>query len=244
MSTTKESPHGTYRKNAVIAGVLFILGTIPGAIIAGLSYPVSNVPDYLLRMAPNENLITFGIIIQFIAAISCAGISVALYPILKKYSESLAIGAVGFRLAENILQILKVVGMFTLLTLSREFISAGAPATSSFRGAAEIVKTASAWMTNGPALICFSIGASMYYIVFYQHRLVPRWLSGWGLVGISLIFITSILVMAEIVPAYGIAQGITGLPIMVQEMVFAVWLIAKGINPSVVASRAAKADMN
>ena len=111
MNTTKESPLRTYRKNAVIAGVLFILGTVPGAIIAGLSYAVSNVPDYLLRMAPNESLVTFGIMIQFIAAISCVGISVALYPTLKKYSGSLAIGAVGFRLAENILQILKVVGI-------------------------------------------------------------------------------------------------------------------------------------
>jgi hypothetical protein len=239
VSTTKENPLGTYRKNAAIAGVLFFLGTIPGAIVAGLSYPVSNVADYLLRMAPNENLITLGMIIQFIAAISCASISVALYPILKEFSEGLAIGAVGFRLAENILQILKVVGMFILLTLSREFIRAGAPATSSIQGAAEIVKTASAWMTNGPALICFSIGAAMYYIVFYRHRLVPRWLSGWGLVGIGLIFITSILVTAEIVPAYGTAQGITGLP-----MVFAVWLIAKWVNPPAVPSRTAQENMN
>jgi hypothetical protein len=244
MNTTKESPHGTYRKNAVLAGVLFIIGTVSGVISAAVCIPVWNAPDYLLRLSANENLINLGIILQFIMAISCAGISLALYPILKKFSEGLAIGAVGFRLIENMLQILKAVSMITLLALSQEFVRAGSPTTSYFQGAAEIITTASDWMIHGAALICFSIGASMYYIVFYQHRLVPRWLSGWGLVSIALTIISSLLVMTGIIPAFGTIQGAANLSIFAQEMVLAVWLIVRGVNPSAVASVSAQTAMS
>ena len=227
MNTNKESPHGTNRKNAVIAGVLFIIGTVSGIISA----MVWNAPDYLLRMSANENLITIGAILQFIMAISCAGISLALYPILKKFSESLAIGAVGFRLMENMLQILRTVGMVSLLSLSQEFIRAGSPPHLYFQGAGEIITAVSDWVTHGAALICFSIGAAMYYIVFYQYKLVPRWLSVWGLVGISLVSIGSVLVMLHAIPGFGTVQMVLNLPIFPQEMVLAAWLIAKGFNP-------------
>jgi hypothetical protein len=244
MNTTKESPHGTNRKNAAIAGVLFIIGTASGVESAILSSPVLKAPDYLLRISANENLFTIGIILQFIMAISCAGSSLALYPILKKFSEGLAIGAVGFRLIENMLQILLGVSMISLLALSQEFIRAGSPTNSYFQGAGEIITAASDWMIHGAALICFSIGASLYYIVFYQHRLIPRWLSVWGLVGVTLATTSSLLVMLHIIPGFGAIQMVLNLPIFPQEMVFAVWLIAKGINPSATASGSAKADMN
>jgi hypothetical protein len=212
-------------------------------ISAAICNPFWNTPDYLLRLSANENLINLGIILQFLMALACAGISLALYPTLKKFSEGLAIGAVGFRLIENMLQTLKAVSMIAMLALSQEFIRAGAPTTSYFRSAGEIITTASDWMV-GAALICFSIGASMYYIAFYQHRLVPRWLSGCGLVSLALATIFSLLVMTGIIPSFGTIQITANLSILVQEMVFAVWLIAKGINPSAGASRSAQTAMS
>lgn len=244
MNPTNGSPHGTNRTNAVIAGVLFIIGTVSGVISAAICIPVWNAPDYLLRLSANESLINLGAMLQFIMGISCAGISVALYPILKKYSESLAIGAVGFRLMENMLQILKAVSMITMLALSQQLIRAGSPAASYFQGAGEIITTASDWMIHGAALICFSIGAAMYYIVFYQHRLVPRWLSGWGLISVTLVTIASVLVMFGVIPGFGTVQGAANLSIFAQEMVLAVWLIAKGFHPSAVATVSAKTATN
>jgi hypothetical protein len=142
------------------------------------------------------------------------------------------------------LQILKAVSMITMLALSQEFIRAGSPTNSSFQGATEVITTASDWMIHGAALICFSIGAAMYYIVFYQHRLVPRWLSGWGVASITLVTFASVLVIFGVIPGFGTIQGVANLSIFAQEMVLAVWLIAKGINPSAVAALSAKVDMN
>lgn len=70
----------------------------------------------------------------------------------------------------------------------------------------------------------------MYYGIFYRYRLVPRWLSAWGLIGITSTVITSTLVMLGAIPGFGTVQMIANLPIALQEMVFAVWLIAKGVN--------------
>lgn len=232
MNTTNESPFGPNSRNAVIAGVLFIIGTVSGVISAVIGIPVWNTPDYLLQLSANESLVNLGAILQFIMGISCAGISIALYPILKKYSASLAIGAVGFRLIENMLQILKAVSMITLLALSQQITRAGSLNASYIQSMGQIITTASDWMIHGAALICFSIGAAMYYIVFYQYRLVPRWLSVWGLIGITLATIASLLVMLGVIPGFGTVQLIANLPILPQEMVFAVWLIVKGIHPT------------
>jgi uncharacterized membrane protein len=85
-------------------------------------------------------------------------------------------------------------------------------------------------------LLSFGIGALMYYIVFYQFRLVPRWLSIWGLVGIILTIISALLVMFHLLPPFGTIQVILNLPILPQELVLAFWLIAKGFNlPAVTA---------
>jgi hypothetical protein len=128
--------------------------------------------------------------------------------------------------------------------LSQEFTKAGAPDATYFQTIGAIIKAGDAWLINGATLLLWCIGASMYYSVFYQYRLVPRWLSGWGLVGITLATISSVLVMLHVIPGFGTVQMAFMPPIFLQEMVFAVWLIAKGINSSAVAPRAAKIATN
>jgi hypothetical protein len=151
---------------------------------------------------------------------------------------------VGFRVAEGILEILGGVITIGLLALSQEFVKAGAPDAAYFQTIGAIIQAGDAWLSNGAAVLLWCIGALMYYTVFYQYRLVPRWLSGWGLVGIALTTISSALVMLHIIPGFGTVQVVSDLPIALQEMVFAIWLIAKGVNPSAVASLAAKTATN
>jgi hypothetical protein len=59
---------------------------------------------------------------------------------------------------------------------------------------------------------------------------VPRWLSVWGLVGAALYIVPPLGSM------FGHSLGVLMAPLALQEMVMAVWLIAKGFNPSAVAS--------
>jgi hypothetical protein len=239
MNTTKGSPYGTYRINAVIVGVLFIIATVAGTIAASIGNPIVDAPDYLTKISANENTIITDAFLVFLMAISCAGIGLGLYPIMRKYSVGMAIGAVGFRVIESMIDMLGGVSTIALLALSQEFVKAGAPDALYFQTIGAVIKAGDEWLSNGVMLLSWCIGALMYYSVFYQYRLVPRWLSGWGLVGITLTTISSVLVMFHIIPGFGTIQMVANLPIALQEMVFAIWLIAKGVNSSAVAPKAA-----
>jgi hypothetical protein len=228
----------------VIVGVLFIIGTVTGTIAAIISKPILDAPDYLIKISAKESQIIIGSFLVFLMGVACAGIGLALYPLMKKYSPGLAIGVVGFRVAEGILEILDGVLTIGLLTLSQEFVKVSASGATYFQTIGAIIKAGDAWMSNGATLLLWCIGALMYYAVFYQYRLVPRWLSVWGLVGITLATVSGVLVMLHVIPGFGTVQMLLSLPIFPQELVLAVWLIAKGFNPSEVASLPAKTATN
>jgi hypothetical protein len=240
MNTTKERPHGTDRKTAIVVGVLFIIGTVSGVLMLPLLGNTLNAPDHLTAISTNEGQMIIATLLKFTMGVACAGIGLALYPILKKYHEGLAFGAAGFRVIEGMVDIVGALLLIALLALSQEFVKAGAPVSSYFQTADVLINTGIGWFTSVAMLLTFGIGALMYYVVFYQFRLVPRWITVWGLVGITLTIISALLVMFHLLPPFGTIQVILNLPILPQELVLAVWLIAKGFNPSAVVSEAAK----
>ena len=244
MITTKERSHRTHRTNAAIVGVLFILGTVPALLSLPLASNTVNAPDHLSAISTNEGQMLLFTAIKFLMGIACAGIGLALYPILRKYNEGLAIGSAGFRVIEGGLQIVGCLLYIVILALSQEFVKAGAPASSYFQTADAVLNAGIGWFRDAANLLTFGIGALLYYVVFYQSRLIPRWLSVWGLVGITLSMLSALLVMFHLLPPFGTIQVILNMPILPQELVLAGWLIAKGFNPSVIASRSAKTATN
>ncbi len=227
---TENITDNPFRLNAAIAGVLFIIGTASGVLSAAIGKPLVDAPDYLGKLASNEGTILLASLLQFIMGVSCAGIGLALYPILKKYAEGRAIASVGFRIIEGVLEILGAVALIVLLALSREFLKEGGPDASFFQTAGSVIKGGTAWINNVATLLSWCIGALLYYSVFYRYRLVPRWISLWGLLGISLTIVSCFTVMFGVIPAFGTVQVVSNLPIALQEMFFAVWLIAKGVK--------------
>jgi hypothetical protein len=243
MNTTKERPHGTDRMTAAVVGVLFIIGTVSGLLMLPF-IAILNAPDHLTTIAAHEGQMIIATLLKFIMGVACAGIGLALYPMLKKYNGGLAIGAVGFRIIEGVVHIVGALSYVALVALSQEFVKAGAPAASYFQTTDVLINVGKDWLTNVALLLTWSISALLYYLVFYQHNLVPRWLSGWGLVGITLTFISCLLVMFHLITPAGTIQVVLQAPIMLQEMVLAVWLIVQGVNPSAVAPLSEKTATN
>lgn len=221
---------------ARIVGVLFIIGTVAGILGQIIVGPIVGASDYLVQLSANENQVLAGAFFEIVMAVACASIAIWLYPVLKNYSESLALGAVCFRLIEGVLYFVAVIGLISLLTLSQEFVKAGAPDSSYFQTIGTLLMAGYNWVGNVPLLLSWCIGALMYYYIFYRSKLIPRWLSGWGLAGIVLCMAGTILVMFHLVDPLSTAQVILNLPIALQEMVLALWLIVKGFNPSALAA--------
>jgi hypothetical protein len=236
---TQVNSCGTDRNTAAVVGVLFILGTVPAFLSLPLALNTVNAPDHLTAIAAHQGQMILLTAIKFIMGMACAGIGLALYPVLKKYNEGLAIGAAGFRVIEGVFAVIGALLYIALLALSQEFVKAGSPASAYFQTVDAIVNAGIGWLRDGAMLSAFGIGALMYYVVFYQTRIVPRWLSVWGLVGIILTIIGAGLVMLRLLPPFGTIQVILNLPILPQELVLAVWLIVKGFNPPAAASGAA-----
>jgi hypothetical protein len=101
------------------------------------------------------------------------------------------------------------------------------------------------WASLVLAQFGWVIGALMYYYVFYRTNLIPRWLSGWGLVAIILhlasVFVT---MFTQIDPFSGSLTILMNIPAGLQELTLAVWLIVKGFNPSAIAALFAKTATN
>lgn len=233
------------RKTAIIVGVLFLLGWFAGAFGAILMKPILDDPNYLIKLTENKNLVMLEAFLQLVMAFAVAGIAIWLYPILRKHNEGLALGAVGFRIIENVFQIVAALGLLLLLTLSQEVVKADALTASNFQTLGSLLLAVRFWASLVLAQIGFCLGALMYYYVFYQSKLIPRWLSGWGIVAIILhltsVFLTMFL---QIDPFSGSPIIFLSIPIGLQELTLAVWLIVKGFDPSVIASASVKVDRN
>jgi hypothetical protein len=215
------------RTSARITGVLLILGTVPILFALALWGKPLMSPDYLSSMAANRGQIYMLALTIMVMGLACAGIGISLYPVLKPHNKGLALTAMGFRLMEGPLQLVTAVGIIALLAVSQEFVKAGSPPDSFYQGAGAAIKAVNDWLSTA-FYLPFCIGASSYYIIFYRARLVPRWLSVWGLVGILGMLVASFVGIRGLLDASSPVSTLLCLPIMVQEMVLAVWLIVRG----------------
>jgi len=224
------------RKTAIIVGVLFIVATAAPIMTApflgflGGGLLGEPIPDYLVSVSANENQVYIGMFIELIWALAVIGIPVMLFPILKKHNEALALGFFSLRFIEGLSTIVGSIILLTLLALSQEFVKAGVPDASYHQTSGTLLLAAREWAFMIGSGLVWSLSALILNGMLYQSRLIPRWLSVWGLVGATLSFATYLLQF------FGIDLDILFLPIAVQEMVFAVWLIVKGFNSSAIAS--------
>ena len=219
----------TNRNTARIVGVLFIIGTVAGVLSVVFAGSILSDPNYLIKVSVNNQII-IGALFVLMMGLALAMVPVMMFPIFRKYNETLALGSVVFRGAlEAVIYIAMVISWLLLLTVSQEYVKAGAPDASHFQTLGTLLLKASDQI-NSILEIVFSLGSLMIYYLFYQSKLIPRWLSVWGLIG-------AILYLAEgLFHMFSVDFSILMAPLALLEMVLAVWLIVKGFNPSAIAS--------
>ena len=224
----------THRSIARIVGVLFIVATVASLLSIAFLGSVDS-PDYLTKISASGSQVAGGVLIRFIAAFASAGIAISLYPVLRNYRKGLALAAVGFRIIEATFYTLGAVSVLLLLTLSQEFVKTGVADPGYFQTSGALLHALNDW-AGLAGVLAFYVGGLMYYRVFYQTRLVPRWLAAWGVGAVALGFVAAILVLFGATGSMSPVQMALNAPIGLQEMVLAVWLIVKGFNKSAITS--------
>lgn len=217
------------RKIALAAGVLYLLTFVSIPIFA-LYAPVHD-PNYIIGPGPDSAVI-FGGVLEIIVALACIGTAVALYPVLKRQNEGVALGFVGARVLEAGTIFAGVVCLLSVVTLRQ----AGAGANALVTGQALVALHD--WFRLGQNLMP-AVNALLLGSLLYQSRLVPRVLPVLGFIGAPLLIANTIALMFGITsgPIY-VLTGIGVLPIALWEFSLGVWLVVKGFNPSAITSQA------
>ncbi|MBM7691709.1 hypothetical protein JOC77_001116 [Peribacillus deserti] len=228
------------KKAAKIVGVLFIVAAVTSVMGLILKRPILIGPDYLINGSENANQVVLGVVMELLLVVAAIGTATTMFPILRKYNETIALWHVCFRFLEAIVITVGAISILALLTLSREFVAAGSSDIASFQASGTSLKAIHDWtFLLGPNFM-LGLNTMMYSFIFYKTRLVPRFIPILGMTGAALIFICALLVMFGVFPQVSVWGAIFAIPVAANEMILAVWLIVKGFNESALASISAK----
>jgi len=222
----------TNKKIATTAGALFLTAMAASLLGGGLVESVISAPDYLLAVSENETLVIAGTLLELANAIAVVGIGVLMFTVLKQHNEIMALGYLSIRVVEAVFCSVIVISPLSLIRLSQEYSIAGADAAYlQTVGAQSIAERASVYDLLIP--VFFSLGALLLYSSLYQSKLLPRFISVWGLIAAILILTLNLLSTFNVEVGMG-ASLIFALPIILNEIFMGIWLIVKGFNSSAV----------
>lgn len=238
-TTTKRIPMDSMRKTALVAGILYLitfLASIPAVFLLG---PVLTNPNYILGPGADTQ-VTFGAMLDLINAIAGIGTAVALYSVVKRQHEGLALGFVTSRIFEGAVIVIGVVSILAVVTLRQHGAAAGDAASLVPAGRA-LVAVRDATFLIGPGLIPAGLNALLLGTLMYRSRLVPRVIPVMGLIGAPLLLSANLGIIFGINDQLSVWSAI-GLPgIFFWELSLGLWMTFKGFNrsaPLMVASAA------
>jgi hypothetical protein len=222
--------------SARIVGILFLLAAVTAVIGLNLYDPILNGPDYLRNGSEHANQVVLGALMELMLVVSAVGTATTMFPLLRQYNETIALWHVCFRFLEAIVITVGVISVLSLLTLSQEFVAAGAPDPSSYHSSGNILQAIHDWTFMLGPLFMLGINTVMYSYIFYKTKLVPRFISILGMTGGVSVFVCSLFVMFGIFPQISFWGAILAVPVAANEMILAVWLIVKGFNEKAIAT--------
>ncbi|MEM8859309.1 MAG: DUF4386 domain-containing protein [Chloroflexota bacterium] len=184
----------------------------------------------LARTAADASQLTTSAFLTLLMGMSLVAMTVFLYPIFKKDSEALAVSMLLFRGAlEGAAYIMATFNILMLIALGREYAATGAD-SASLQSVGNVVYQY--FDLFAPILsITFLIGATCLYISFYRTKLIPRWLSVWGLIGVAPYMAYAMMQFFHVDTGFGVYLQV---PLGIQELVMGLWLIVAGFNPAAV----------
>jgi len=170
----------------------------------------------VLMITTLESLIIV-MLMELISGVAVILIAVIMFPILKTYNEKLDLGYIIIKIIEGGLMIIAGIMFLSQNTLLLEICD---------------------WIYVSHAYI-FIPGALILYYLLYQSKLVPRFISVWGVIALILLLIVNLLEIMGHSPAWSMLFYIQ---IMLNEVCLAIWLIAKGFNEDAITSGVVKTE--
>jgi len=209
------------RKDSIIVGLLFIIAIFASLIGGTIIEGVITTEGYLETLADNSSNLRFGVILELVNGIAVIGIAVILYKYIKIYSERYAVAYIGLRIIEAIACVLAAVIAMSFITLSRDFSALNLVNLNIIQN---VINGFRNDILGILVPIFFSLSSFILYYTLYRIKLVPRYISIWGLIGVVLIFSMNVFGIS------GDIQMLFALPIITNELFLGFYLIIKGLK--------------
>tara|TARA_R110002167_G_scaffold71696_6_gene202171 strand:+ start:2239 stop:2934 length:696 start_codon:yes stop_codon:yes gene_type:complete len=222
------------RKKSISVGALLILSIVVGILSID---PVIDGMDNLESVSINSNAILIRAFMQFILGLIYASIPIILYSLLKKINTSLTIGFLVFRIISVGFIFIGWLSILLLLALSQEFVTSGSPELLYFKTLDNLLRSGRDLINHVAMPLILSVGNLMFYYILYQSKIIPNWLSLWGLIATILSSVlASLLLMFDVIGIINATYVSLAFPTALLEIVLATWLIVKGFDSNVVNS--------
>ena len=218
------SPH---RRIALVAGALYLLTFVSIPTLA--LYGSVHDPKYIVGPGPDTGVVV-GAILEMIVALACIGTAVALFPVVKRQNEGVALGFVGSRVLEAATIFIGVACLLSVVTLRQARVGAGGLVT-----AQALVALYDRMFLIGQGFIP-AVNGLLLGSLLYQSRLVPRVLPLLAFIGAALLVTSDIGTLFGLWGQRSSVAGLLVLPIALWEFSLGIWLIVKGFNPSPILS--------
>jgi uncharacterized protein DUF4386 len=227
-TTTKRVPMDAMRKTALVAGLFYLLSfiSIPSVALYGI---VKNDPNFIISAGGDTGILVGGFLEAFVA-LACIGTAIALFSVIKREHEGLALGFVATRLFEAGVIAVGVVSILSVTSLQQPGAT-GAEAVSLVTTGQALVGVHNWAFLLGQGLMP-ALNALLLGTVMYRSGLVPRILPVLGLIGAPLLIATTIATLFGVIEQWSPLGGLAALPIFVWELGLGLWLTFKGFKSS------------
>jgi hypothetical protein len=213
------------KTKARIVGVLFLLAI--AASLAGGIWLDSflNQPDIYTAMVENQTQVVMAVLLEMVNGLAVIGIAVGLYPLFRSKYESLALGYVALRIVEAVVIFAAVISPLVFIALGQEY--AGSTDLAGLAPIGESLLAVRTLLVGQITGIFFSLAALLLFYLLFQTKLVPRFISIWGLISVALVFAWNVIELIGISISFGM---ILAIPMILNEIFLAIWLIIKGFD--------------
>lgn len=214
-----------------IVGALFVAVMVTWSIGYALIESVLSAEDYINNIYPNKTKVIIGVLFEMIEVTAVIGIATLMFPIFKKQNESVALVYVSLRILESSLLIMSAIAPLLLLTLSQGYLEVVALDNSCYETLGELLIAIRAQGTSLILSILYGFGALIFFSLLYRSKLIPRFISVWGLIAVPLMLLDEVLfgISGNYVLVIN-ALPIAGLHLGLIEIFMGIWLIVKGFN--------------
>lgn len=218
------------RPYALAAGIAYLVTFAASMPAVPLLGPILNDPGYVLTGGADTQ-IALGALLDTINAIACIATAVAVFPVVRRQNESLALGFVASRLMEAAVIVVGVISLLAVVTLHQDVAGTAGADPASLQTTGQALVAIRDWTFDFGPNICAGINALLFGTLLYRSRLVPRIIPTLGLVGAPLLLAASVLTILG-VAELGSIWFIGVVPVAIWEFSVGCYMAFRGFRPS------------